>query len=70
MTEEVSYEERYCAFVDILGFRTLISTLDSDPLVVGKIRDLLRLVYGGDNEPDYPQLDFHAADLRYQERSL
>ena len=66
MTEEVSYEERYCAFVDILGFRTLISTLDSDPLVVGKIRDLLRLVYGGDNEPDYPQLDFHAADLRYQ----
>ena len=34
MTGEDSYQQRDCAFVDILGFGQLIATLDDDPTQV------------------------------------
>jgi hypothetical protein len=36
------YEERYCALLDILGFRELISDLRSGAVQFETIRDLLK----------------------------
>jgi hypothetical protein len=39
------YEPRYCAYVDILGFRTLIKALLDHPEQFTKIRDLLKRIH-------------------------
>lgn len=39
------YQERYVAFVDILGFRNLIAELDQDPTLLDKFRKLLSDVH-------------------------
>jgi len=45
MAKKVAYEERYCAFVDILGFRELVSTLKTGNHQVNLMRDLLSKVH-------------------------
>src|SRR5206468_7875520 len=40
------YETRYCAFVDILAFRSLIKELDSGKVDVSTMRDILYRVHG------------------------
>src|ERR1700733_13004521 len=45
MSDETRYEERYCAFVDILGFRQLIQRLEHGQVQFTFIRDLLRQIY-------------------------
>jgi hypothetical protein len=39
------YETRYCAYVDILGFRTLIKALRAHPEQFTKIRELLKHIH-------------------------
>jgi hypothetical protein len=39
------YPVRFVAFIDILGFRELIATLDRDPSLLGSVRDLLSEVH-------------------------
>jgi hypothetical protein len=41
------YSDRYCAFVDILGFRQLVESLSKDPQNVRTLRALLQKVHGG-----------------------
>ncbi len=36
-----NYPVRYVAFIDILGFRSLIARLDRDPSLLANVRDLL-----------------------------
>jgi hypothetical protein len=45
MTDIAQYDDRFCAFVDILGFRQLIESLAKDPEAVGALRDVLRRVH-------------------------
>jgi hypothetical protein len=45
MSEEVRYEERYCAYLDILGFRDLVRSLSTDPTHVQSLRRLLQKVH-------------------------
>ena len=44
MTDIAQYDDRYCAFVDILGFRQLIESLSKDPQQVAALRNVLRRV--------------------------
>jgi hypothetical protein len=39
------YEQRYCAFIDILGFSEVIQRLRSDPGEINQVRTLLRSVH-------------------------
>jgi hypothetical protein len=62
-----TYEERYCAFVDIQGFKTLVDAVESGKLPFGDLRELLRFVQSaGETRPYAPQIGYHSADLRYQ----
>lgn len=64
---EPTYEERYCAFVDILGFKGLVGSVERGTLSFADLRDLLRSVHSaGESRGFVPQIGFHAADLRYQ----
>jgi hypothetical protein len=45
MTDEVKYDERYCAYVDILGFRDLVSTLSDKSRGVRALRNLLTTIH-------------------------
>src|ERR1700683_4416881 len=45
MTDIAQYDDRYCAFVDILGFRQLIESLSKDPEQVAALRNVLRRVH-------------------------
>jgi hypothetical protein len=45
MDEEARYEERYCAYLDILGFRDLVRSLSTDPAHVQSLRRLLQKVH-------------------------
>jgi hypothetical protein len=45
-TLSTSYDERYCAFVDILGFRQLIEGLSRDANQFAALRNLLARVHG------------------------
>jgi hypothetical protein len=61
--EETEYEERYCAFVDILGFRGLINDVHSGALDFRRLRNLLKRIhdpYHGKRDP------FETFDLRVQ----
>jgi hypothetical protein len=40
-----TYEERYCAFIDILGFGELIEQLDNGAIALQALRDLLSKVH-------------------------
>jgi len=40
-----AYEERYCAFVDILGFSELVAEIKSGRSSADSVRDLLRVVH-------------------------
>src|SRR5262245_59231613 len=42
---DTSYTERYCAFIDILGFSGLINDLDHGKLSVDEIRQVLSVVH-------------------------
>ncbi|WP_421996974.1 hypothetical protein [Reyranella sp.] len=54
------YETRYCAFVDILGFRSLIRELDSGSVDVSTMRDILYRVHGR----PFLSAKRHALDLK------
>jgi hypothetical protein len=56
-----SYKERYCAFIDILGFSGLISDLDRGKVSVAEIHRVLSAIHARPNAVR-PQ----DADLRYQ----
>jgi hypothetical protein len=43
--KEAAYEERYCAYIDILGFTKLMGDLRSGTVKYETIRDLLRRIY-------------------------
>jgi hypothetical protein len=60
---EPSYEDRYCAFVDILGFRDLIKSLDKGDLTFQRLRHLLQQVHDPFQGPEIP---FGDSGLRAQ----
>jgi hypothetical protein len=45
MAEEISYPERYCAYIDILGFRGLVTGLGEDNSKVKALADILSRVH-------------------------
>lgn len=59
-----TYEERYCAFVDILGFSEIMAHLGSGVVSFETVRDLLRSVYKKQDQEYLGML--LAADLRSQ----
>ena len=63
MAKYPKFEERYCAFVDILGFRQLIDRLDRNQIKFQLVRKLLRTIQGPSQ--DRPYL-FDRADFRAQ----
>lgn len=48
MSSETEYPERYCAYVDILGFRGVINELGRGTLSVFELRDLLTIIHSTD----------------------
>jgi hypothetical protein len=66
MAEDVAYQERYCAFVDILGFRELISGLDQGSMSFVRLRTLLQKVqdpYRGSPEAPFAGSGFRAQSI-------
>ena len=62
-----TYEERYCAFVDILGFTELVGAVERGALGFSEVRDLLSIVRSIEEDRGFaPRIGFHAANLRYQ----
>jgi hypothetical protein len=62
---EPDYEERYCAFIDVLGFSQLLSSLDSSAIDFQKVREVLQFTHYS------PSLFFtkfisEGTDFRYQ----
>jgi hypothetical protein len=45
MTKEPRYEERYCAYVDVLGFTQLVSQMRNGTIKAESLRDLLKQVH-------------------------
>lgn len=64
MADEPSYDLRYCAFVDILGFRELIGRLKSGEDYFERLRLLLAEIHKP--VPAIPSVDFSSADFRAQ----
>jgi hypothetical protein len=60
----VEYEERYCAFVDILGFSALVASIDRDSGLFEQIRQIL---IGIREAPELqPSNPIYGADFRAQ----
>lgn len=61
----VNYQDRYCAFVDILGFRQLIERLDSDVGQFDALRNLLTRVHSTHSgaSPERQDSDFRAQSI-------
>jgi hypothetical protein len=62
VSSELEYGERYCAFVDILGFRELIGDLGRGVLSVAELRDLLTIIH----QPDGLNTQLYPTDFRSQ----
>jgi hypothetical protein len=60
------YQDRYCAFVDILGFKELISDLDKGRIKFEEIRELLRFAHDSHHDRLYPGFGFYGADIKQQ----
>ena len=60
----MKYETRYCAFVDILGFVSLIDGLTKGSIAYSEIREALRTVHASSVNPKAG--DFKDSDLRAQ----
>jgi hypothetical protein len=64
---EPAYEERYCAFVDILGFQGLVAELNRGALVVDQVRELLRAIQSPSHDATFSKsIGVDDADLRQQ----
>jgi hypothetical protein len=61
----MAYEERYCAYLDILGFRGLLRELSAGTITVEKIRDVLDAVYDPPGRGAIPNVE-KESDLRVQ----
>jgi hypothetical protein len=59
--QDASYSERYCAFIDILGFRGLIDDLDNGKISVAEVYRVLSAVHS----KKVPERQQHA-DLKHQ----
>jgi hypothetical protein len=62
VSSDAEYGERYCAFVDILGFRGLIDGLGKGALSVKELRDLLTTIH----KPDGLSTQYWPTDFRTQ----
>jgi len=65
MSNMAGYEERYCAYVDVLGFRELIAALGDGSIQFEAIRDLLQRVHKPHDEQfvGYGDTDFRAQSI-------
>lgn len=63
MSKTSKYSDRYCAFVDILGFRQLIGQLDNDETSFDALRSLLTRIHGAHSGS---ALDVDGTDFRAQ----
>lgn len=64
MTAQQVYEDRYCAFVDILGFRQLIQQLGTQTTSFEVLHQLLKLVHGTQPRVGVDESDFRAQSTR------
>jgi hypothetical protein len=61
---QLSYQDRYCAFVDILGFRQLIDRLSTEAGQFESLRSLLARVHGAKSgNPSDLDSDFRAQSI-------
>jgi hypothetical protein len=61
-----TYQERYCAFVDILGFSTLVERLSNGTTSFEALRDLLRIIHEpptAERITSFEGGDFHAQSI-------
>src|SRR5262245_26569023 len=60
-----TYEQRYCAFIDILGFSELIQTLDTGAVALEHLRVLLSKVHNppATNAASMPDAEFRAQSI-------
>lgn len=63
MSKTAEYSDRYCAFVDILGFRQLIGQLDNDETSFEALRALLTRIHRAHSGS---ALDVNSTDFRAQ----
>lgn len=65
MIQANTYEQRYCAFIDILGFSELIQTLDKGAITLEHMRMLLSKVHNPPttNAGGMPDADFRAQSI-------
>jgi hypothetical protein len=63
MSDTPQYADRYCAFVDILGFRQLIDQLDTSETSFEALRALLTRIHGAHSGA---ALDVNGTDFRAQ----
>ena len=63
MTDQSHYADRYCAFVDILGFRQLIAQLDTGGTSFETLRGLLTRIHGAHSDA---ALDISGTDFKAQ----
>ncbi|MBI3699426.1 MAG: hypothetical protein HY242_03135 [Afipia sp.] len=64
MSSNIEYGERYCAFVDILGFRNLIDGLGKGELSVEEMRGLLTTIHKHDGiSSQYWPTDFRTQSI-------
>jgi hypothetical protein len=65
MSSSGSYNDRYCAFADILGFRQLIERLRASPSSFDTLRNLLVRVHGTNSGAalDVDETDFRAQSI-------
>ena len=61
----LDYEDRYCAYIDILGFRELIGRLDQGETPLRSLRELLEKVHNPPptNAQAIPQTDFRVQSI-------
>ena len=58
-----AYQDRYCAFVDILGFRQLIHQLGNDTASFEILHNLLKRIHGTQSDTDASDSDFRAQSI-------
>jgi hypothetical protein len=64
MSSELEYGERYCAFVDILGFRGLIGEFGRGALSITEMHDLLTTIHKTDGlSTQYWQTEFRTQSI-------
>jgi hypothetical protein len=64
--KEIGYEQRYCAFLDILGFSDLIADIGRGRVEYGVVRELLRKIHQPSKYDKVGTADFRATEFHLE----